>query len=161
MGDCQGHRYLAGQQPRPGLGDDAEYVLQASDLTEKIFCIVMATNASGSVDGHSNVVGPITAVAAAPTITALTGSGDNTQNFEIDGDIEVGDAVRMQYATQANFADAMAAVTIVDAAAAASNELDFDIDPLPNAAYFFRSRIEPAGTVPTAWSNTVALTIAA
>src|SRR6187402_2722698 len=122
-------------------------------------------NVTVSVTGVTPVVSATTftivvldvsvAVPAAPTLTLTSGPTDNTPDFNLTGDLVVGDTVRFQYSTSSGFAGASELTNTIDAAEDTANLITFTTGALALGTWYFRARIERPEAISSAWSNTV------
>jgi len=128
-------------------------------------------NVTVSVTGVTPVVSATTftivvldvsvAVPAAPTLTLTSGPTDNTPDFNLTGDLVVGDTVRFQYSTSSGFAGASELTNTIDAAEDTANLITFTTGALAATTWYFRARIERPEAAVGDWSNTVTDTITA
>ncbi len=97
---------------------------------------------------------------AAPTLTLTTGPTDNTPDFNLTGDLVLGDTVRFQYSTSSSFSGASELTNTIDAGEDAANLITFTTGALANGTWYFRARIERPESAMGGWSNTETITIA-
>jgi len=97
---------------------------------------------------------------AAPTLTLTTGPTDNTPDFNLTGDLVLGDTVRFQYSTASDFTGASDLTNTIDAGEDAANLITFTTGALANGTWYFRARIERPESAMGGWSNTETIAIA-
>lgn len=95
---------------------------------------------------------------AKPTLTITSATNINTPSFQLTGDLQTGDLIRVRHGTISDFTGATEITHIITSGEATALEFDFATGALPDGLRYFDARIERGVSV-SPYSDVVSETI--